>query len=94
MLSANSDIAAASNRKSISITRTVAIVADDEVRFERILQRGRSEDGDRAAFEARNAREIGWGLDRLIANADHVLDNNQPLQSFKAACVAWMAEHF
>ena len=74
--------------------RTVAIVTDDEVRFERIQQRGRSEDGDRAAFEARNAREIGWGLDRLIANADDVLDNNQPLPSFKAACVAWMAEHF
>jgi len=74
--------------------RTVAIVADDEVRFQRIQQRGRSEDGDRAAFEARNAREIGWGLDRLIAEANDVLDNNQPLVGFKAACVAWMAEHF
>jgi len=74
--------------------RTVAIVAEDEVRFQRIQQRGRSEDGDRAAFEARNAREIGWGLDRLIAEANDVLDNNQPLAGFKAACAAWMAEHF
>mgnify|MGYP003324238385 FL=1 len=47
--------------------RTVAIEADNELRFERILQRGRSEDGDRAAFETRNERERGWGLDLLLS---------------------------
>ena len=73
---------------------TVAIVAESERRFERIQQRGRSEDGDRAAFETRNHREIGWGLDRLIASADHTLDNNHPLSVFKKECARWMDEHF
>ena len=74
--------------------QTVAIVADDELRFERIQQRGRSEDGDRDAFETRNKREIGWGLDRLIDSANHTLDNNHPLLAFKQECARWMTEHF
>ena len=70
--------------------RTVAIVADAELRFERILQRGRSEDGDRAAFETRNQRELGWGLDVLIAEADDVLPNEADLQTFQTVCGAWL----
>jgi dephospho-CoA kinase len=72
--------------------RTVAIVADAELRFERIQQRGRSEDGDRAAFEARNQREAGWGLDRLIHDADDTLPNETDLAAFHARCRAWL-EH-
>ena len=42
--------------------RTMAIIADAELRFQRTLQqRGRSEDGDRAAFEARNETRTGVG---------------------------------
>lgn len=74
--------------------QTVAIMADEELRFERIQQRGRTEDGDRSAFETRNKREIGWGLDRLIASADHMLNNHHPLESFKEECARWMSEHF
>jgi len=70
--------------------RTVAIVAEAETRFQRIQQRGRSEDGDRAAFEARNQRETGWGLDRLIEEADDTLANETDLASFHAKCHAWL----
>ena len=70
--------------------QTVAIVADAEVRFQRIQGRGRSEDGDRAAFEARNAREIGWGLDVLIDRAKDALPNTGDLATFHALCNAWL----
>ncbi len=71
--------------------RTVAIIADTELRFERIQQRGRSEDGDRAAFEARNQRETGWGLDSLIEHADDTLSNMDDLEAFHARCRGWLS---
>ena len=61
------------------------------MRFERIQQRGRSEDGDRAAFETRNLREIGWGLDVLIEEADAVISNDLDLEAFVAACEDWLS---
>ena len=72
--------------------RTVAIHANSELRFQRIVQRGRSEDGDRAAFEARNARERGWGLEVLISDANDVLMNDVELDKFKARCSAWLED--
>ncbi len=72
--------------------RTVAIEAEIELRFQRIVQRGRSEDGDRAAFETRNERERGWGLDHLIANADDVLHNDVDLEKFQSRCKAWLEQ--
>ena len=68
----------------------MAIQADNELRFQRIVQRGRSEDGDRAAFEARNERERGWGLDVLINDATDVLVNDVELAEFQARCSAWL----
>ena len=70
--------------------QTVAIVTDVELRFQRIQQRGRSEDGDRAAFEARNQRERGWGLDQLIEQADVVLHNNEDLNDLQERCSSWL----
>ncbi len=75
-----------------AIYRTVAILADAELRFQRTLKRGRSEDGDRAAFEARNQREQGWGLDALIDVAADKIHNDVDLPEFQARCEAWMAE--
>ena len=72
--------------------RTLAIEADSELRFQRILQRGRSEDGDREAFETRNERERGWGLDRLIIEADDVIQNDVDLEKFQVRCKAWLEE--
>lgn len=70
--------------------QTVAIDTSEELRFARIQQRGRSEDGDRTAFEVRNLREVGWGLDVLIEEADTVIANNLDLESFVSACEAWL----
>ena len=69
---------------------TVAIEADAELRFTRIVQRGRSEDGDRAAFEARNERERGWGLERLIAEANDAIHNDVELDEFQGRCRVWL----
>ena len=55
--------------------QVVAIIADDETRFLRMQSRGRSEDGNRIDFEKRNQREKGWGLEKLISEADFQFSN-------------------
>ena len=45
--------------------QSVAIHTDKDIRFERMMARGRSEDGGIATFEARDEREKGWGLEEL-----------------------------
>ena len=68
---------------------SVAVEASPDVRFSRIQNRGRSEDGDRASFEVRDTREIGWGLDQIILEADHHIDNNIDLATFQENCQTW-----
>ena len=71
---------------------SVAVEASPDVRFTRIQNRGRSEDGDRASFETRDTREIGWGLDQIILEADHHIDNNLDLATFQENCQTWFIE--
>jgi dephospho-CoA kinase len=71
---------------------TIAITASMEVRFQRIQSRGRSEDGDYAAFEVREKRETGWGLDKLIETADIVLTNDSNLEDFYTLCENWLEQ--
>ena len=71
---------------------SVAVEASPDVRFTRIQNRGRSEDGDRASFEIRDTREIGWGLDQIILEADHHIDNNLDLATFQDNCQTWYVE--
>ena len=71
---------------------SVAVEASPNVRFTRIQNRGRSEDGDRASFEIRDTREIGWGLDQIILEADHHIDNNLDLATFQENCQTWFIE--
>ena len=68
---------------------SVAVEASPDVRFTRIQNRGRSEDGDRASFEVRDSREIGLGLDQIILEADHHIDNNLDLATFQENCQTW-----
>jgi dephospho-CoA kinase len=70
----------------------VAIVCDTDARFSRILARGRSEDGDRASFDERDAREIDWGVQTLIDNADHVINNSGSLPMFASICTGLLFE--
>ena len=62
--------------------KVVGIHAEKEVRFQRIMKRNRSEDGDRNSFETRDEREKGWGLEQLITQADYILENRDPLSEF------------
>ncbi len=69
---------------------TIAIIADTEVRFQRIQLRGRAEDGDRDSLKIRDEREIGWGLNKLIAQADYRISNDGNLSDFVSKCQNWL----
>ena len=69
---------------------SLAVVASADVRFTRIQNRGRSEDGDRQAFEVRDTRERGWGLEKIIDESDFLIDNNVDLDTFRQSCYAWL----
>ncbi len=69
---------------------SVAVVASPDVRFTRIQNRGRSEDGDLNAFEVRDARERGWGLEEIIKESNFIIDNNVELDTFRNSCHAWL----
>jgi dephospho-CoA kinase len=71
---------------------TIAITASRQTRFERTQTRGRSEDGDISAFEIREKRETGWGLDILIEKADLTLSNESNLEDFHNKCNNWLQE--
>ncbi|MFQ3317357.1 MAG: dephospho-CoA kinase [Candidatus Poseidoniaceae archaeon] len=69
---------------------SLAVVVSPDIRFSRIQSRGRSEDGNRQAFEVRDARERGWGLEEIIAESDFLIDNNVNLEMFRTSCHAWL----
>lgn len=71
--------------------QSVAIHTDKEIRFERMMARGRSEDGGIATFEARDEREKGWGLEELIDDADVLVENNDDLVQFQNQIRTWLA---
>ena len=72
------------------IFQSVAIHTDKELRFARMMARGRSEDGGTATFEARDEREKGWGLEELIDSADIIVENNDDLVQFQNQIRAWL----
>jgi len=62
----------------------VAIDASDELRRKRVLARGRIDDSkNRRNFEERDKREISWGLQKVIADADIIIPNNGSLEQFR-----------
>ena len=71
--------------------QSVAIHTDKDIRFERMMARGRSEDGGIATFEARDEREKGWGLEALIDDADFLVENNDDLVQFQNQIRTWLA---
>lgn len=70
---------------------SLGVLAGAELRFQRILRRGRSEDGDRAAFEVRDARERGWGLEALLDTATWTLENEGDLDHLTELTARWAA---
>ncbi len=62
----------------------VAIDASDELRRKRAIARGRTDDSkDLKDLEERDKREIRWGLQKVIVDADIVILNNGSLDQFK-----------
>lgn len=69
----------------------LAIVSDEDTRWQRILLRGRGEDGDRQDFATRNTRERKWGLGDLIENAEYKIENNSTLEQLKIDFNSWLS---
>jgi dephospho-CoA kinase len=62
----------------------VAIDAPDELRRKRAIARGRTDDSkDLKDLDERDKREISWGLQKVIADADIVTPNNGSLEEFR-----------
>ena len=62
----------------------VAIDASDELRRKRAIARGRTDDSKNLKdLEERDKREIRWGLQKAIEDADIVILNNRSLDQFK-----------
>tara|TARA_B100001996_G_scaffold129758_1_gene98603 strand:+ start:1937 stop:2533 length:597 start_codon:yes stop_codon:yes gene_type:complete len=68
----------------------LAILSDEDTRWQRILLRGRGEDGDRQDFATRNTRERKWGLGELIENAEYKIENNSTLEQLKTEFNNWL----
>ena len=66
---------------------TVAIVASQETRFNRLSKRGRDDDPQSfEEFVKREERELGWGLKEAIDNAQIKLNNDAGLEEFRQLC--------
>ncbi|MDH7506857.1 MAG: AAA family ATPase [Candidatus Thermoplasmatota archaeon] len=62
----------------------VAITASEKVRIQRAMLRKREDDSENLNdIKNRDRREIGWGLDSVIASADIVVSNEGSLEDFR-----------
>ena len=62
----------------------IAIIVDKEIRFNRLFERGRSDDPKTLKeLIERDTREIKFGLDDVLKNADYVIKNNSTIEELK-----------
>lgn len=62
----------------------VAINASEKLRRERVIARGRIDDSKNPKnLKERDKREISWGLQKVIVDADITILNNGSLEQFK-----------
>ncbi len=62
----------------------IAIDAPDELRRKRAIARGRTDDSKNLKdLEERDKREISWGLQKVIADADTIIQNNGSLEQLR-----------
>ena len=59
----------------------IATVIDENTRFERLFERGRSDDPKEIEeFRERDKREIGFGLKDVVDNADYKMNNTSTIK--------------
>jgi dephospho-CoA kinase len=62
----------------------VAVEVSDKTRHKRAMSRKREDDSlDIVKIKERDRREIGWGLNAVIASADIVISNEVNINDFK-----------
>jgi dephospho-CoA kinase len=67
--------------------RLIAIHSSPSTRYPRLVRRARQDaPRDVAEFNARDDRELSWGLGSLIALADVMIVNEGTLEGFKSSC--------
>jgi dephospho-CoA kinase len=64
----------------------IAIILDEELRFRRLSERGRSDDPKTLEdLKERDNREMNFGVNNVIENSDYQFKNNIPLEEAKQA---------
>lgn len=62
----------------------IAIIVDEEKRFNLLFERGRSDDPKCLKdLKERDKREIEFGLDKVLENADYTILNNSTIEELK-----------
>ena len=66
---------------------TIGIDAPTKMRFQRLIARGREDDPSALEdFQARDRRELSWGLGQALENADITINNDGTLEEFRNKC--------
>ncbi|HEY3419465.1 MAG TPA: AAA family ATPase [Methanomassiliicoccales archaeon] len=67
--------------------KLVAIHSSPNTRYPRLVRRARQDaPKNKEEFDAREERELSWGLGSLIALADSMIVNEGTLEEFKSSC--------
>ena len=65
----------------------IGIDAPTKIRFQRLIARGREDDPSALEdFQARERRELSWGLGQALENADIAIKNDGTLDEFRNKC--------
>ena len=67
--------------------KVIGIHAPAQMRFQRLTARGREDDPSAFEdFQARNNRELSWGLGEALENAEIAIVNDGTLEEFRSKC--------
>lgn len=80
-------------RRNFPAFRLLAIHSSPETRFQRLFNRGRSDDSaSRQIFKERDERELRVGIGSAIAVADRVIVNEGDMEQFKAEAKCFLED--
>ena len=67
--------------------KVIGISAAEDIRFRRLVARGREDDpSELEGFRNRDRRELSWGLGEALEHADITVSNNGTIEEFKNQC--------